>query len=307
MNITLLACFNRRSISMSLYRPGHYALVGLVCAAVVGGTAGAGFRLGQLQEQAASAAAWQAEFREQEREMAELREDKHAEISALSHRLADLRGRLSEIDALGRKLVEVAELDLGELDFEPVGGGTGGPMVPAASERAGGFSEIRREADRLAGRIEDRRRKLSVIEGFLVERELMLETTPAGWPIDGGWISSSYGYRTDPITGRDAFHAGTDFATHAGNSVHAVAGGVVTFSGQRGAYGHMVEINHGNGYTTRYAHNKENLVRVGEVVRAGDEIALIGSTGRSTGPHVHLEVREHGQPKNPAPFASAER
>ena len=308
MNITLLACFSRRSLSCSLHRPAHFALVALLGVLVVGTAAGLGYRFGQIQEESAARLAWQTELREQEEEMAELRADKQAEVAALSSRLADLRGKISEVDALGRKLVDVADLDLGEMEFDV--GGRGGPLLQSGqgdAEPASGFREIRREADRLAGGVEDRKRKLSVVEGFLVERELRVETTPAGWPIDDGWISSSYGYREDPITGRDAFHSGTDFATHEGEPVQAIAGGVVTFSGRRGAYGNLIEINHGNGYTTRYAHNKRNLVRVGEVVRAGDPIAEVGMTGRSTGPHVHLEVRKDGQPKDPAPFASAKR
>lgn len=309
MNITLLACFNHRSFSLSFHRPGHYALVGLVCAVVIGGTTAAGYQFGYNQQQSEAERLWQTEIQAQEREIARMREDKRAEVAALSNRLADLRGRISQIDALGRNLVEATGLDLGELEFDG-GGAAGGPLLSQdaeSGESASGFGEIRRSTERIDGEISDRRRKFSVVEGFLLDRGLKTETTPAGWPIDSGWISSGYGYRTDPITGRDAFHSGTDFATHEGTDITAVAGGVVTFSGRRGAYGNLIEINHGNGYTTRYGHNKENLVRVGEVVRAGDAIGRVGNTGRSTGPHVHLEVREQGQPKDPAPFASAER
>lgn len=309
MNITLLAYFNRRSYSVSVHRPGHYALVAMVCAVVIGAGTAAGYQVGYNQQQSEAERLWQAEIQAQEREIARMRENKRAEVAALSNRLADLRGRVSEIDALGRNLVDAAGLDLGELEFERTTA-SGGPLLSAdnaSSERASGFDEIRRATERMDGQITDRKRKFSVVEGFLLDRGLKTETTPAGWPIDSGWISSGYGHRTDPITGRSAFHSGTDFATHEGTDIIAVAGGVVTFSGRRGAYGNLIEINHGNGYTTRYGHNRENLVRVGEVVRAGDTIGLVGNTGRSTGPHVHLEVREDGQPKNPAPFASAER
>lgn len=310
MNITLLTYSNGKSSSVSLHRPGFYVLLGAVIASVVGAAGTGGYWIGMKQQQAQASAVWQSEIRERERKIARIREEKRAEIGALSNRIAELRGRLSEIDALGRKLVEASNLDLGELDFEP-GNGMGGPLMPVTldveQEAERSFAGLKRAAEELEGQIEDRRRKFSVAEGFLVDRELKLETTPAGWPIDSGWISSSYGHRDDPITGRRAFHGGTDFATHPGQSVYAVAGGVVTFAGRKGAYGHMVEINHGNGYTTRYGHNSENIVNVGQVVRAGDEIARVGSTGRSTGPHVHLEVRQDGQPKDPAPYASAER
>jgi len=307
MNVTLLACFNGRSASVSMHRPVHYAALGAAAVAVIALAAAIGFQVGQVSGQGMAADAWQAELRDQERELRELRESKRSEVAALSERLADLRGRLTALDALGRKLVDATDLDLGELGFESAAG-AGGPLIEVGSiSSEAGFSGLERQADRLAGRIEDRKRKFSVIEGFLVDRDLRVETTPAGWPIDGGWISSSFGHRNDPLTGRRAFHAGTDFATHPGRPVYAIAGGVVTYSGPRGAYGNLVEINHGNGYTTRYGHNRKNLVRVGEVVRAGDAIAEVGSTGRSTGAHVHLEVREHGRPRNPAPYASAER
>lgn len=309
MNITLLAYSNGKSTSVAL-RPAHYALPAMILAALVGGAGAGGFWAGEQYQQERSTAVWEEEIREQEREMAQLREEQRAEIAALSDRIASLRGRLSEIDVLGRKLVDAAGLDLGELEFDG-SGGLGGPLVPVELDvdagSGDGFAGLKREAKQLEDRIDSRKRRLSVVEGFLVERELKTETTPAGWPIDSGWISSSYGHREDPITGADAWHGGTDFATHAGEAVYAVAGGVVTFSGPRSAYGNMVEINHGNGYTTRYGHNDEILVDVGEVIRAGDEIATVGNTGRSTGPHVHLEVRKDGQPEDPAPYASAER
>lgn len=308
MNVTVLACFNRRSLRFSLYHPAHYALLLVIGVVVVTGTGVVGYRLGHAEGTTVARADWQTELRAQEEQMNQLRMEKRAEISALSQRVADLSGRLTELDALGRTLANAADVDLGELEFAETGG-LGGPLVDFGDTDLGGdgASEVRANAERLDNRIDNRERMLSVVEGFLVEQELKTETTPAGWPIDGGWISSSYGHRTDPFTGEQAFHAGADFATHEGKPVLAIAGGVVTYSGHRSGYGNMVEINHGNGYTTRYGHNKENTVSEGEVVRAGAEVARVGNTGRSTGPHVHLEVREDGEPKNPAPYASAER
>ena len=128
---------------------------------------------------------------------------------------------------------------------------------------------------------------------------------PAGRPIPTGWLSSYFGNRTDPMTGRKAFHSGMDFAGRPGSDIIAVASGVVVWSGRRHGYGHMVEIDHGNGYTTIYAHNKRNLVRVGDRVRKGDVIALMGASGRATGTHVHFEVLRHGKPVNPLDYVRA--
>jgi murein DD-endopeptidase MepM/ murein hydrolase activator NlpD len=120
--------------------------------------------------------------------------------------------------------------------------------------------------------------------------------------VESGYISSLYGQRTDPFDGNQASHHGIDFAAVAGTQVLAVADGVVSHTGTDGGYGRMVEITHGNGYVTRYAHNAKLLVKPGQTVKRGDPIALMGSTGRSTGPHVHFEVLRDGRPMNPLSF-----
>lgn len=136
-------------------------------------------------------------------------------------------------------------------------------------------------------------------------RNLEQTVLPAGRPLKNGWISSYYGMRTDPFTGRRAMHHGTDFAGKEGSEILSVAAGVVTYSGERYGYGHMVEISHGNGYITRYGHNRENLVKAGDVVEKGQAIALLGSTGRSTGPHVHFEVLKNGRGVDPSSYIRA--
>ena len=125
---------------------------------------------------------------------------------------------------------------------------------------------------------------------------------PAGRPVQQGWLSSYYGWRTNPFGGNQQFHKGIDFAGKENSEIVAVGGGVVTYSGKRYGYGNLVEITHGNGYITRYGHNKKNLVREGETVKKGQAIALMGSTGRSTGPHVHFEVIKDGKKIDPAKF-----
>jgi hypothetical protein len=154
----------------------------------------------------------------------------------------------------------------------------------------------------LAAQIDNRMQQLTVLENLLMNRNLQDQVMPAGRPITKGWLSSHFGVRTDPFTGKRRRHYGMDFAGAEGSDVITVGAGVVTYSGSRYAYGNMVEINHGNGFVTRYAHNKENLVEVGEVVKKGQVIAYMGATGRATGPHVHFEVLQNGKVVNPLQY-----
>jgi len=158
--------------------------------------------------------------------------------------------------------------------------------------------------DELGAEIADREQKLSVLETLLMTRSLNERVMPSGSPVEDGWLSSRYGKRNDPFTGKQEFHKGLDFAGKPGSSVTAVGDGVVTWAGKRTGYGDLIEISHGNGYVTRYAHNKEHLVDVGDTVRKGQEIALMGSSGRSTGPHVHFEVVLNGKTVNPSRYIS---
>jgi murein DD-endopeptidase MepM/ murein hydrolase activator NlpD len=145
----------------------------------------------------------------------------------------------------------------------------------------------------------DRSRQLGVLEDLMLNRKLADEVHPEGRPVTSGYISSNFGARTDPITGRAASHSGVDFAGRLGSDIVAVASGIVTWAGDRYDYGQMVEVNHGNGYATRYAHNAENLVSVGDTVKRGDIIARMGETGRATGPNLHFEVLRDGRKVDP--------
>jgi len=143
---------------------------------------------------------------------------------------------------------------------------------------------------------------LSALENVIIDRDLKKQIHPEGRPVAGGFISSYFGEREDPFSGEEAYHKGVDFAGSAGANVMAVAAGVVTWAGNRTGYGNLVEINHGDGYITRYAHNQRTLVSVGQTVKRGDPVALMGSTGRSTGPHVHFEVVRNGRQVDPLSF-----
>ena len=146
--------------------------------------------------------------------------------------------------------------------------------------------------------------KLAAMESMLIDRTIQNQI-PSVAPTKDGWISSTYGKRFDPLSGKIQFHHGVDFAGRKGSSIEAVASGLVTWSGYRYGYGNMVEINHGNGYQTRYAHHKKNLVVVGQKVDKGQVIALMGDSGRATGPHVHFEVVKNGTPINPIKYTSS--
>lgn len=165
-----------------------------------------------------------------------------------------------------------------------------------------GQGDLFQAIDELAERIDNREQQLSILESLLANRKLADETFLTGRPIRTGWMSSRYGLRNDPFTGRVAQHNGVDFAGPEGSEIISVAAGVVTWSGERYGYGTMVEVSHGGGYMTRYAHNRENRVKVGDIIKKGQVIALMGSSGRSTGPHVHFEVYKHGRPVDPATY-----
>ena len=238
-----------------------------------------------------------AELDDQRMQLEDVEKVAGENLDALAVRLGRLNAHIIRLDALGRRLVTMADLGDGEFDFDdaPAQGGPEsdepGPSVESV--------ELNRMLDELALQIEDRASQLAVLEDLMTSRRMNNERSPEGRPIESGWISSYFGQRTDPFTGKQKLHRGVDFAGDAGSDVLVVASGVVTWSGKRSGYGTMIEVNHGNGLITRYAHNQENLVEVGKTVKKGQVIALMGSTGRSTGPHVHFEVLRDGRKVNP--------
>jgi murein DD-endopeptidase MepM/ murein hydrolase activator NlpD len=232
---------------------------------------------------------WRAELEQQQTVVATTRRALQRNLDALALRLGQMNAHVVRLDALGSRLTQMAGLKDGEFDFtsEP---SLGGPEEPLADTQFTQISHVIGTLDALDEQLEDRGRQLSVLEGFLINRKLHDEVHPDGRPVSVGYISSRFGNRTDPFTGRRAFHRGIDFAGRAGAEVVAVASGVVIWSGKRYGYGELVEVNHGNGYVTRYAHNADNLVAVGDTVKRGQVIARMGDTGRATGPNLHFEV-----------------
>jgi murein DD-endopeptidase MepM/ murein hydrolase activator NlpD len=221
-------------------------------------------------------------------------------INALAVRLAELQATSTRLDALGERLVQLGKLDPEEFDFNqppPIGG----PEMVISGGQSSAM-DISKSINFLTEVLNSQFARLDALQLLLMDRNLESERTPAGWPVSSGWISSGFGERNDPFTGKKARHEGVDFAGTKGTEVLGVASGVVTWSGERQGYGNLLEIDHGNGYITRYAHNDELLVDVGDGITAGQTIAKMGKTGRASSPHVHFEVLYKGQAINPYKF-----
>jgi murein DD-endopeptidase MepM/ murein hydrolase activator NlpD len=245
------------------------------------------------------------EIRQQQEMLNQLSREQETNVNALAARLAELQAASTRLDALGERLVQLGKLDPEEFDFNqppPVGGpemviNGGHSSVMDLSGSIGRLSQI----------LSSQYARLDALQLLLMDRNLEDERTPAGWPVSSGWISSSFGERNDPFTGKKAQHQGLDFAGTKGNEILGVASGVVIWSGSRQGFGNLVEIDHGNGYVTRYAHNDELLVKVGDGITVGQTIAKMGATGRASSPHVHFEVLYKGKAVNPNKFVKQMR
>ncbi|MCJ0825696.1 M23 family metallopeptidase [Luteimonas sp. 50] len=234
---------------------------------------------------------------QQQLQLDSTRDQAQREVNALAARLGELQAEANRLNALGERLTQVGQLGDGEFDFDaPVGIGGSGPVrdMPAAELRAG--------LGQLDTQFKASGAQLSVLESLLFNRKLDQDATPSRMPIANTYITSGFGGRADPFGGGRGYHKGMDFHARTGDPVMAVADGVVSYAGVRSGYGNVVEIDHGNGYVTRYAHNSRLLVRVGDLVRSGQQVAKAGSTGRSTGAHVHFEVWDNGRVVNPRKF-----
>ncbi|HFE37751.1 MAG TPA: M23 family metallopeptidase [Gammaproteobacteria bacterium] len=237
-----------------------------------------------------------------QQEMAEIKTSIDENMNALAQRLAISDAQVIRLNALGERLIEKAELDKGEFDFQSdpsVGGPDAGRGKPVETISQPDFSHM---IETLDEKLKTSALQLKVLESLLLSRDLQEEIYPEGRPIKQGWISSYFGYRADPFTGRRTHHDGIDLAGKRGSDVIAVASGLVTFAGKRHGYGNLVEINHGNGYITRYGHNQSIDVKRGDRVKKGQAIARMGSSGRSTGPHVHFEVHKNGRAVDPMKY-----
>jgi murein DD-endopeptidase MepM/ murein hydrolase activator NlpD len=298
MNIILFT--NRRgqvwSFEVNPVRFGFAAVCGVAVA--LAAVFYSGIRIGTNELE--YVADWQLVTREQQAEITEARTTAQAGLDALTLRIGQMQAQMLRLNALGERLVSQGDLDEGEFDFgsSPAMGGPEGVLETESAP----FPDFLSMLDNLGTEMADREQKLSVLETLLMNKSLRERVMPSGRPVEDGWLSSKYGKRNDPFTGKQEFHKGLDFAGKQGSDVIAVGDGVVTWSGKRSSYGNMVEISHGNGYVTRYGHNQQHLVEIGDTVKKGQLIAKMGSSGRSTGPHVHFEVLRDGKTVNPAKY-----
>ena len=280
-------------------------IFGLALAGLLSIPAAAGyfaFRMGQGDAAITGemVAKWREVLEQQREEIDQVRWEAEHNLEASALRIAQLQARIVRLDALGERLTKVGRLDEGEFDFSQAPA-MGGPenQVDVAGYQPPDYMDL---LNQLATDIENREQQLGVLETLLANRKMQRDVFLAGRPVRKGWMSSRFGHRVDPINGKRAWHNGVDFAGKEGADVIAVAAGVVVFAGERSGYGRMVEINHGSGYSTRYGHHKELVVKAGDIVRKGEVIGLMGSSGRSTGPHVHFEVFKNGRVVDPSTY-----
>lgn len=306
MNVIFFSRGQGRARHVNFAHPVALAATALAAVALLGGAFFFGHQLGErdaANQPVTQAAEWSRKLAAQQAQIAETRRVLQEHVDALAKRVGQMNAHVIRLDALGRRLTQMANIDEREFDFgnPPAQGGPESDMQGQAAQ----IPELTAMIDELGREVEKREVELGVLENVILSRKLNEQIRPAGRPVRDGWISSYFGSRSDPFTGYTAFHKGVDFAGRKGAEAVAVAAGVVTWSRERFGYGKMVEINHGNGYVTRYAHNERNLVSVGETVQKGQAVALMGSTGRATGPNLHFEVLKNGRQVNPLQFISA--
>ncbi|PHR64780.1 M23 family metallopeptidase [Pseudidiomarina marina] len=237
----------------------------------------------------------------QEQAVRELKDETEKKLTAMTIYLGEMQSQLRRLDALGKRLASVADLDNGEFAFEqPLIEIMGGPEASITDAPKVDGRDVIDQIEGMMGELASKQKQLALLESVMMSHHISAESYIAGRPVDSGWLSSQYGIRKDPFNGRPAMHKGLDFASlEEGAGVYATGAGVVTWAGERSGYGQLIEIDHGGGLKTRYGHSKELLVKEGDVVTRGQKIALLGSTGRSTGPHVHYEVLRNNRQIDP--------
>ncbi|MDH5552052.1 MAG: M23 family metallopeptidase, partial [Nitrosomonas sp.] len=224
----------------------------------------------------------------------------HDNLDVLAIKLGQMQAQLMRLDALGERLAKSSGVKTQEFLFDKTPGQGG--ALPALSSPALSVDEFKQKLHEVSYVIDDREDKFGVLDSLLRQDRLTKRVYPSEMPVDAGWYSSGFGYRIDPFSGRRVFHEGVDFAAKKGTPIKAAAGGVVIYSARHREYGNMVEIDHGDELVSRYAHASKRLVKLGQIVSSGQKIAEVGSTGRSTGSHLHFEIRHKNVPQNPSRY-----
>jgi murein DD-endopeptidase MepM/ murein hydrolase activator NlpD len=307
LNIILVTSATAPARTLTLdWRHGTAAGVGLLAILVAFTLA---FNFATLKWAAAVQHPWlQTIVLADQREEARRTQEKvQGHLNAMAVRLGELQAELMRLDGLGERLAKAAGLKPQELASMQPGDapGRGGP-APSAAARSPSVGEFTSLVDKLARDVEGRGDQLGVLEALLVQSSTRRKFLPSQKPIADGWFSSNFGYRIDPFTGQNGFHEGVDFPAESGTPIVAAASGKVIHAGWHPQYGRLLEVDHGNGLVSRYAHARELLVGDGDLVIRGQRVATVGSTGRSTGPHLHFEVRLNGVPQNPARFLASQ-
>ncbi|HEY8051749.1 MAG TPA: M23 family metallopeptidase [Steroidobacteraceae bacterium] len=303
MNVIFLSRREGKARQLNLRRPLTLSIIAGVALVVLGGVFALGMQWG-LGGHARAALGETARFgsalAEQKAQIVALKQQLQLRVDAMAMRLGEVNAHVIRLDALGRRLTELADIDSREFNFDrdPPSGGPESDGEGVSAQ----VPDLTLMLTQLEQRVDLRESQLSALENVILARQLKEQIHPEGRPVTSGFISSYFGERADPFDGREAFHKGVDFAGAAGSKVVAVAAGVVTWAGERSGFGKLIEINHGDGYVTRYGHNEKTLVSVGETVKRGEPVALMGSTGRSTGPHVHFEVLKNGRQVDPLSY-----
>ncbi|HXH64977.1 MAG TPA: M23 family metallopeptidase [Mariprofundaceae bacterium] len=241
---------------------------------------------------------------QQEKQLADLRAKLAAEVKkngVFARNIGQIEARLSRLDSLGQRLVEVASLSKNEFDFG-VKPAFGGPRQVVNDAGARSMLDIGKNLQSMDVQMSRLDTQLAAIDYLLQDKKEEVAARPHAWPTEGGWLSSPYGLRSDPFTGEPEEHRGVDIANRFGAPVLAAGRGIVVFAGKTPDFGNMIMIDHGFGYKTRYGHMSSLDVKVGDMVQANQLIGRVGSSGRSTGPHLHFEVYRYGMHLDPAGF-----
>jgi murein DD-endopeptidase MepM/ murein hydrolase activator NlpD len=304
MNLIWFYARAGRARQFNLAHPATLAILGVLVLGILGTAFALGVKLGERTGKAMSGAyagsALSGAIGDEKREISDLRAKLQDRVDAMAMRLGTINAHILRLNALGKRLADMAKIDNREFNFD-ADPAIGGPESDGEGVSAQ-IPDLTAMLDSTEQSVELRDSQLSALESVILARKLSDDIHPEGRPVHQGFISSYFGQRQDPFTGEEAIHKGVDFAGNLGDEVVAVAAGVVTWAGLRPGYGKLVEISHGNGITTRYAHNERALVKIGDTVTRGEPIALMGSSGRSTGPHVHFEVLRNGRQVDPLSF-----
>jgi murein DD-endopeptidase MepM/ murein hydrolase activator NlpD len=297
MNIIIVSKFFRTPKKVSFDDPKVATITGVVVFLLLAMV----FALGMLSRgidgpAKAEISRLQTQLDQQTRNLNKAKADAQIEINAIAARVGELQVQANRLNALGGRLTQDGKLTDGEFNFDKLPGAGGNETVEDVKSKdlLSDLSALQVEFDRSG-------RQLSVLEAMMFDQHLEMSRTPSHMPGDG-YITSGFGGRSDPFTGGHAMHKGIDLDANVGDVVKSAADGIVSFVGVKNGYGNVVEVDHGNGYSTLYAHNSALVVKVGDLVRAGQQVAKAGSTGRSTGAHIHFEVHENGVAVNPLPF-----